>query len=97
MRLDARNGDGIGWLVWHVERCEILRRVVWVDDETMAYFQLRFPLQLVSGELAGDVHRARLIVIYPAAKLVMINPIDLTEFDVEKAMQEVAGATDGAH
>ena len=58
MRLDARKGDGRGWVVWHVERCEVLKRVVWVDDETAEYFQLEFPLRLVSGELAGDVHRA---------------------------------------
>lgn len=67
----------LGYRVWHCERCEELRCVVYVDDELLEYGQyleakpwvVRTPTELV-------VSRARKITIMVAARLVLVNPVD---------------------
>jgi hypothetical protein len=78
MRLDARKGD-TGYSVYHVERCEKVKHVVWVDDVTNEYgaypdVLIRPPTR--TGNLSITVHKARNILINTSTRLVLINPVD---------------------
>lgn len=75
MRVDAHRGD-LGWSVWHVGRCDLLKDVVWVDDEMNAYWRLEQPLRVVGDEVAGYLERARRIVILRDRRLVLIDPVE---------------------
>lgn len=76
MKLDARNGKYDGWTVYHVRRCVVLRGVVWVNDDARQWFQYEMPLRLVDGEPYGAIHDAERIVIDPARRLVLIDPVE---------------------
>lgn len=78
MRLDARIQAVSGWWVYDAEACVVLRDVVWVDDEDNQYAVLANDLRPLPGDTYWPtrIHRARKIAIYPARKLVIINPIE---------------------
>lgn len=100
MRIEAKAGATYGWLVWHVERCEVVPRVVWVDDQTNEFCQLRHPIQVVNGQLVSDVHRARRIDIHLTEKLVLVNPVDLSDCNLVDAGESTPaneGENHGAH
>ena len=85
MRLDARRGHYDGWTVYHATRCEVLDHVVWVDDCTMQWCQYEVPYRVVGDEVASRVYDAERIVIIPARRLVLIDPVadaDDNEIDV---------------
>lgn len=82
MRIDARHGH-FGWRVYHAARCEVLRGVVWVDDDSRQWFQYDWPLRVVGGEVSGVVYDAERIVIHQSSRLVVINPVpDECDLDV---------------
>lgn len=86
MKLDARKGKYDGWTVYHVRRCVVLRGVLWVDSDARQWFQYEMPLRLVDGEPYGAIHDAGHIVIDPARRLVLIDPVD-DEDDTEGALR----------
>lgn len=71
MRLDARKGD-FGWTVWHCERCEVMHGVAWCDDETNELGIYREPMPPVMIEVV----RVRKILIVPARRMVLVNPLE---------------------
>ena len=95
MRIDARRGDYVGWIVWHVPRCQVLRHVVWVDDSTHQWAQYlvdqfgRLTPQFGPNgpEPVRKVFQAKRIKIMVDRRLVLIDPID--DPDAEKDDQEV--------
>lgn len=78
MRLDSNKGDK-GYTTYHAERCQVLRHVVWVDDEQREWCQRVQPFRFEKGVLRSQVHAARCILILPAKRLVIINPVGLGE------------------
>lgn len=105
MRLDARRGD-IGWHVWHVPRCELVRYCVWVDDATAQYgawessrAHIDALIAVCGIRLAGDkrrpspeppTHQARRITIHAERRLVLIDPIE--DEDHESVADVIAAA-----
>jgi hypothetical protein len=78
MRLDARKGD-VDWSVFDCERCEALRLVLWVDDESNRYCQAVIPMHVAGDEVATIEHQTRKILICPAVRMVLINPLENVE------------------
>jgi hypothetical protein len=77
MRIDAREPGFTGrWLVWHAEQCRELRYVAWVDDGSMCYGQYVHPFVLSGGAPVVETRQAKRIVIIPASRVVVINPVD---------------------
>lgn len=70
MRLDANTSDCRAWEVFHVDRGEILKDVIWADDETRQFARRRHvDGWLVAVETVITAHR---IVIVPSALRVLI-------------------------
>jgi hypothetical protein len=90
MRLDAREGD-TDWKVYHAERCEMLREVVWVDDEIRQWAEVALPVQV--DPATGDsvllrAFEAKKIEIIPLMRLVVINPIeDVNDASADEARE----------
>lgn len=76
MRLDSNKGDK-GFTTYHAERCQVLRDVVWVDDEARCWAQYVRPFEAVNGVLRTKVHAAKRILILLERKLIVINPVGL--------------------
>lgn len=84
MRIDARRGSYVGWIVWHVPRCQMLRHVVWADDGTHQWGEYAFdrmgPHMANLGpyglEQMINVFQAKQIKIMVDRRLVLIDPID---------------------
>ena len=74
MRLDARNGDN-DWEVHHAEYCCMLNYVTWVDDVTCQYAQI-VGIDILAGCFLFHITQAKKIAIYPAKKLIVINPVE---------------------
>lgn len=73
MRLEAGvDPDAYRYIVYHAERCEIMRTVKWVDDETAQYGEW-----IMDGPLTRTIEtrQAKRIAIYSDRMLVIINPI----------------------
>lgn len=73
MRLDANKGNYNLWCVYHAEKCCVLRKVMWVDDETAQWCE---GLAVVNGTLMTRVKQAKKIAIIVERRLVVINPVD---------------------
>jgi hypothetical protein len=56
------------WDVWHVRRCCVPRDVLWVDSDSAKWCQLD-----ADGE--PIVHQATRLHIFPARRLVLIDPV----------------------
>lgn len=100
MRLDSYNKGDVGWLVWHVEQCRQVDRVLWVDDVTAEYCQLRYPIVVVGDELMADVVQVRRISILSSIHLVLVNPVDpgqVGEQDLLVDADAMEGRFHGAH
>lgn len=74
VRLDASRGHK-GWTTYHAERCQVLRHVTWVDDETRQWGEYMEPYRHVDGRLLQRVNNAKRILILPDRKLIVINPV----------------------
>lgn len=95
MRIDARRGSYVGWVVWHVPRCQMLRHVVWVDDSTHQWGEYVFDhmgrpmadLRPYGLEPRINVFQAKQIEIMADRRLVLIDPID--DPDAEDELNEL--------
>lgn len=78
MRLDARKGD-YPYNVYHAERCEMLKTVVWVDDETHQWGEharnAAGHIVIVANDALMVTHQEKKIVIYLDRRLIIINPV----------------------
>jgi hypothetical protein len=80
MRLDARQGD-TGWPCYDAKRCRMVENVLWVDDQTARWGEMK--------TIYWDVeHQEERITIYPSRRLVIFNQVD----DSHDAGEQVADA-----
>lgn len=79
MRLDARAGDA-GWHVWHVPRARRMQHVIWVDDALAQWAGWEAKpkdWQLLQAGFEGPpVHQMKRIRIVPAARVVLLDPVE---------------------
>lgn len=93
MRITADNIEAPSlWVVFYVPRAQQLKNVVWVDDDTHQWAELRWPLTVVDGSFLANVYQARLITINLDAKLALIDPVDDQELDATlRSMESTHG------
>lgn len=95
MRLDARKGDG-GWHVWHVPRARRMKHVIWVDDGLAQWggWEAAPPswLLLQTGLNGPPVHQMKRIRIMPAARVVLLDPLDDDDEVVSSVGQQEVSA-----
>jgi hypothetical protein len=85
-------------LVWEAERCESLRDVKWVDDETNLYCRYETPFRVVNNYggtttyIATYIVSARKILIDLDALVIIINPVPDQESNAGENEKEKANA-----
>ena len=75
--LDARKGD-VHYHCYDAKTCRIVKRVVWVNDET-AQWGRYLPPRLGAHELDLETVQEDRITIYPDRRLVVFNEVDDSE------------------
>ena len=88
MRLDARiHREAWSWTPYDVPGCQILRGVVWADDETAQYGQYadgerRLPIVTHQADRIRFVHEVRVVLINP------LSDAEMLESEVEEIVRK---------
>lgn len=79
MIIDARKPGNYCWTVYDAKRCQSVKNVVWVNDETAQWAGYIKPYVVVGHDLLLTIQQEDRITIYPEKRLVIFNEIETEE------------------